>query len=120
MNRRRNPLAARLARLEAAHDAELWHFTLTDGSTASLPVGVVLDATGDALDRLDRLDTPGAEHPPASRALRLLARVADDTETSMLGRLAVQLAREVVEQEAARGNATRAVADSAPDEEAAE
>lgn len=92
---RRHTLAARLDRLEAAHRAHFWRFTLTDGQRASLPVDVVLDAMADAFDRLD---DPNAEHPPASKALRLLARVAEDTEASLLGRTAVQLAREVVGQ----------------------
>lgn len=94
---RRHTLAARLDRLEAAHRADLWHFTLTDGQRATLPVGVVLDAMGDALDRLGNSD---AEHPLPSRALLLLARADDDTETSLLGRTAIQLARQVTVQAA--------------------
>ncbi|QRX90850.1 hypothetical protein [Streptomyces noursei] len=93
MARRHHPLADRLARLEAANRADRWHFALTDGSTASLPIGAVLDAAHDALTRLD---TPPDQHPAITRELRLLARVADDSEPSMLGRLAIQLAREAV------------------------
>ncbi|AJC60167.1 hypothetical protein [Streptomyces sp. 769] len=96
MTRRRNPLADRLARLEAANRADRWHFTLTDGSTATLPIGAVLDAIHDAI-HYTAPETDTNHRPAISRELHLLARVADDSETSMLGHLAVDLARNVVE-----------------------
>ncbi|WP_327156360.1 hypothetical protein [Streptomyces tubercidicus] len=96
MARRRNPLADRLARLEAAARVGMWHFTLDDGSTASLPAVTVLDVMGDALTYAAA--DPVAEPPPISRELRLLARVADGSETSVLGRTVVQLARHIVEE----------------------
>ncbi|MFI9261157.1 hypothetical protein ACIGT4_26130 [Streptomyces sioyaensis] len=95
MARRRNPLADRLARLEAAARVGMWHFTLDDGSRASLPAVTVLDVMGDALAyAADHV----AEPPPISRELRLLARVADGSETSVLGRTVVQLARDIVDE----------------------
>lgn len=94
MARRHNPLADRLARLENANRAHLWSFTLDDGSTGSLPIGAVLDAISDALTRIDQ---PHVDHAPVSAELRLLARVADGSETSMLGRTAIELARQAVE-----------------------
>jgi len=95
MARRRNPLVDRLARLEAAARVGMWHFTLDDGSRASLPAGTVLDVMGDALAyAADHV----AEPPPISRELRLLARVADGSETSVLGRTVIQLARHIVEE----------------------
>ncbi|MEV0440905.1 hypothetical protein AB0I84_45385 [Streptomyces spectabilis] len=107
MIRRRRTIADRLAALESADRADRWTFTLDDGRTATLPVGAVLDALAEAFDRLGDGDQDEAatatEDVEPSRALRLLARVADDSEPSMLGSLAVQLARAAVAQHDARG-----------------
>ncbi|MFD9905888.1 hypothetical protein [Streptomyces sp. NPDC059063] len=109
MTRRRRTIADRLAALENADRADRWTFTLINGRTASLPVGAVLDAVAEAFDRLDDEDqdegATAAERPEPSRELRLLARVADDSETSMLGSLAVRLARATVAQHDAQGAA---------------
>ncbi|MEU7581959.1 hypothetical protein AB0B50_30725 [Streptomyces sp. NPDC041068] len=101
MTRRRRDFRDRLTALENANRADRWHFTLTDGTTASLTIGAVLDALQEAIVRTD--DTALDERPALSRELRLLARVADDSEASMLGRLAVDLARQVVDAEQAEG-----------------
>lgn len=95
MARRSTSFAARLARLEDAHRADLWAFTLDDGRTGSVRVGAVLDAMNEALDRIR---APDADHPPPSRTLRLLARVADGTEPSLLGAAAVMFARQAITQ----------------------
>lgn len=93
MARRKNKLADRLARLEESSRVGMWQLTLVDGSTAALPVVTVIDALADLFDRAGQ---PEVAHGPLSREIRLLARVAEDSETSMLGRTVVVLAREAV------------------------
>lgn len=92
---RHNAFAYRLARLEAAARSDLWYLTLDDGRAESLPVGAVLIAMREALARLHN---PDVANPPLSRELLLLARVAEGTESSVLGASAIALARQAVEE----------------------
>lgn len=93
MARRKNKLVDRLARLEESSRVGMWQLILADGSTAALPVVTVIDALADLFDRAGQ---PEVDHGPLSREIGLLARVAEDSETSMLGRTVVVLARKAV------------------------
>ncbi|URN12499.1 hypothetical protein LUW77_14970 [Streptomyces radiopugnans] len=107
---RRSPLAARLARLEAAARVNMWTFTLTDGRTVEVPIEVVLDILGEGLPFVLE---PDADYPQASRDLLLIAQADDTAETSLLGRTVVQIAREARRQREGKGTcSTRTTGDA--------
>lgn len=89
----RRQLAGRLARVEAAFKVPLWVFRLVTGRTANLPVKNVLSVLSEAMAVVYE---PEGEHPPLSKNLLLLAE-ADDSEPSVLGAAAIQLARRAKE-----------------------
>ncbi|ARP70096.1 hypothetical protein LK07_10185 [Streptomyces pluripotens] len=104
MARRKNKLADRLARLEDASREGMWQLTLEDGTAAALPVLTVMDALAELFGfpvDADQDDDERSSGPPRltlTHEIRLLARVAEGSETSMLGRTVVALAKEAVRE----------------------
>jgi hypothetical protein len=107
MTRRKSKVADRLARLEDASREGMWQLTLEDGTAAALPVLTVMDALAELFgfpaggDQDDDERSPGPPRPTLTHEIRLLARVAEGSETSMLGRTVVALAKEAVREDGA-------------------
>ncbi|MFD0138023.1 hypothetical protein ACFVIL_29285 [Streptomyces sp. NPDC127159] len=91
---RRPQIAGRLARVEAAFKAPMWLFQLVTGRTANMPVKAVLAVLTEAMAVVHNTD---GDHPPLSKNLLLLAQADEDTEPSVMGRAALQLARRAKE-----------------------
>ncbi|MGW1801917.1 hypothetical protein ACWCQN_39915 [Streptomyces sp. NPDC001984] len=91
---RRIQLIGRLARVEAALKVPLWLFRLVTGRPTSMPVKSVLAVLAEAMAIVY---DPDGEHPPLSKNLLLLAQADDTAEPSVVGRSAIQLARQARE-----------------------
>jgi hypothetical protein len=96
MPRRPSRLTDRLERIEQSRHVSWWRFTLTDGTTGSLPMLDMLKVMSEATAALN---VPVAERRPLSASVLLVARMDITAADSMMEGAAGQLARAAVEGE---------------------
>lgn len=92
-------LTGRLDRIEAARQVDAWRFTLTDGTTASLPMTAFIAVMNEATAWMQ--EEKAGDLPPLSRNLLLVARLDPASAKSVIEGAAAQFARAAQEASAA-------------------